>query len=442
MKFKGKDGITLIALVVTIIVLVILSAVSINLIFGQYGIVIRAKEAKDETLMKKSEEEIKLVLSEWQIEKEINNSSLTEFLDKKIAIKEIDGKEEIDGNIEIQKNGYALVVDTKGNILEKIQKVGPRPRISNVKITLEDGITEVDESSQTIGTKLKINFDSNIENGEIKRVTPELPYITDGTKNDIEFEIVGIVEGTEYTKKVKILVSEKYMKPVESLIKGVSEISKSGYEKIYVSTDSETVTYNTNVIVYNGDLILDGTKNVDGSTLTNNVYEFGNKDADVATLSTDAQNMVVLKVEGNLTINEGITLTSCKSDNGYGGPKGMLVYCTGTLTNNGIISMTARGAKAEGQNVYLWKNTDESYEYVPAVGADGGESVNATSAGKVGYAGTERKTGGGGSGASELWCSSYAGGKGTSYSGGSASGGQNYQYENNAAPSNIRWCRW
>ena len=66
--------------------------------------------------------------------------------------------------------------------------------------------------------------------------------------------------------------------------------------------------------------------------------------------------MVVLKVKGNLTISENVTLTSCKNDKGYGGPKGMLVYCTGTITNNGKISMTARGAIAEGQNVYLWKN--------------------------------------------------------------------------------------
>ena len=31
---------------------------------------------------------------------------------------------------------------------------------------------------------------------------------------------------------------------------------------------------------------------------------------------------------------------------GMGGPKGMFVYCTEDLTNNGIISMTARGARA------------------------------------------------------------------------------------------------
>ena len=93
---------------------------------------------------------------------------------------------------------------------------------------------------------------------------------------------------------------------------------------------------------------------------------------DVATENENAKSMVVLKVNGDLTINEEAKLTAYASKNGYGGPKGMMIYCTGTLTNNGTISMTARGAKAEGQNVYLWKNSDNSYEFVPAVGAEGG----------------------------------------------------------------------
>lgn len=86
--------------------------------------------------------------------------------------------------------------------------------------------------------------------------------------------------------------------------------------------------------------------------------------------------MVVLKVNGNLTIDEGVILTACKNDDGYGGPKGFMVYSTGTLTNKGTISMTARGAKAEGENVFLWGNLDGSYEYVPETGATGGTSVS------------------------------------------------------------------
>ena len=45
-KSKTQKGITLVALVVTIIVLIILAGVSINLLLGQNGIVTRAKQAK------------------------------------------------------------------------------------------------------------------------------------------------------------------------------------------------------------------------------------------------------------------------------------------------------------------------------------------------------------------------------------------------------------
>ena len=112
----------------------------------------------------------------------------------------------------------------------------------------------------------------------------------------------------------------------------------------------------------------------------------------------------------------------------------MMIYCTGTLTNNGTVSMTARGAKAEGENVYLWKNSDESYEYVPALGAAGGESVTTYEDqykdGIDGYAGSGRQTGGGGSGTSKAGdgdpiAISGAGGNGTSYSGGTGGGGCN-----------------
>lgn len=44
---KGQKGITLVALVVTIVVLIILAGVSISLVLGQNGVVTRAKDAKD-----------------------------------------------------------------------------------------------------------------------------------------------------------------------------------------------------------------------------------------------------------------------------------------------------------------------------------------------------------------------------------------------------------
>ena len=47
MKTKEMKGITLIALVITIVVLLILAGVSISLLLGDNGIITKAKEAQD-----------------------------------------------------------------------------------------------------------------------------------------------------------------------------------------------------------------------------------------------------------------------------------------------------------------------------------------------------------------------------------------------------------
>ena len=59
-QLKSKNGITLIALVVTIIVLIILAAVSINLVLGDNGIITKAKEGKQNTELAKEEEVVQL----------------------------------------------------------------------------------------------------------------------------------------------------------------------------------------------------------------------------------------------------------------------------------------------------------------------------------------------------------------------------------------------
>ena len=57
---KQKKGITLIALVITIIVLLILTAVSIATLTGDNGILTKAQTAKTETEKASEEEQIKL----------------------------------------------------------------------------------------------------------------------------------------------------------------------------------------------------------------------------------------------------------------------------------------------------------------------------------------------------------------------------------------------
>lgn len=57
---KGQKGITLVALVVTIIVLIILAGVSIALVLGDNGIVEKAKDGKQNYAVSANEEHAQL----------------------------------------------------------------------------------------------------------------------------------------------------------------------------------------------------------------------------------------------------------------------------------------------------------------------------------------------------------------------------------------------
>ena len=113
--------------------------------------------------------------------------------------------------------------------------------------------------------------------------------------------------------------------------------------------------------------------------------------------------------------------------------------------------MTARGTyNQEGENVYLWKNLDNTFEYVSAVGGTGAtsETYYSTGAerdvpGKSGTNGINRQTGGGGSGSLDQGDTSYkfyavsgAGASGTSYSGGSGGGDLSVNYRNGTHKAN------
>ena len=138
--------------------------------------------------------------------------------------------------------------------------------------------------------------------------------------------------------------------------------------------------------------------------------------------ATADTRMLGVRVEGNLTVNAGVTLTTAARK------RGMAIYVTGDTTINGTISMTDRGANAVGQQVLLLNNGTE-YQVAAAGGAGGVDLVTADNTGVAGGAATSTGAcGGGGSGAGH-YDAPYigrggTGSAGTSYSGGSGGGGR------------------
>jgi len=78
-KLKNNKGITLIALVITIVVLIILAGVAINLTLGENGIFNKAKEAKEDYKVASNEEQEQLANVEASIDALAGGSSLTQY---------------------------------------------------------------------------------------------------------------------------------------------------------------------------------------------------------------------------------------------------------------------------------------------------------------------------------------------------------------------------
>ena len=127
---NGISGITLIALVITIIVLLILAAVSIATLTGENGILTKAQTAKTTNDKAQAEEEMKLVVSDWQSERRTNReANLKEFLDKKVENGELDKvTDNGNGKYTIERNEYeATISDEDG--LGEITKKEPEPLV-------------------------------------------------------------------------------------------------------------------------------------------------------------------------------------------------------------------------------------------------------------------------------------------------------------------------
>ena len=107
-KIKQEKGITLIALVVTIIVLLILAGISINALTGQNGLLNRAVESKEAIGIAQTEEAIKVAVMDAATQGlgTITDTNLKTALNNNVGA----GKYEITGD---ETNGWTVTVDGK-----------------------------------------------------------------------------------------------------------------------------------------------------------------------------------------------------------------------------------------------------------------------------------------------------------------------------------------
>ena len=221
-KLKGNTrGITLIALVITIIVTLILAGIAINALTGENGIITKATDAKEKTAKTNALEKINLAILSAMTKGngDIDNATLREELEKEgLTIK-------TEGDTlpwEVVYDKYIFTIDENYGV-EEVNGIS----LSKKEIKLISGENETITATLTEGTTGKITWESSapdivkVENGKITAVGES------GTAT-----ITAKVEGTEYQATCTVKIIQK----ITTITAGNIEMNIGDTQKINVTT--------------------------------------------------------------------------------------------------------------------------------------------------------------------------------------------------------------
>ena len=125
--FKSTRGITLIALVVTIIILLILAGVSIAMLTGNNGVLTQGKRAKEETEIAEEKEAISLAMNALKIQKQVGAKESG----RKVALNNEPKEEVLDAQskdvIKLSATSTNSIIITPEELKEEMDKGNPKP---------------------------------------------------------------------------------------------------------------------------------------------------------------------------------------------------------------------------------------------------------------------------------------------------------------------------
>ena len=205
---KEIKGITLIALVITIIVLLILAGVSIAMLTGDNGILSQTENAKNETADGENIEKIRLAVSEAQIGEngyqKLSKDNLQEAIDNQFKETNLEVTQNADGTYivnldnglyeikdnEVNKIQVDLYIDDEEDLKKFRDEVNKGNTYEGKYVVLTSNITlDINEEWKPIGIYLNSNTSINDETN--------IPF--EGTFNGMGY----IIDGIKITSKEK-----------------------------------------------------------------------------------------------------------------------------------------------------------------------------------------------------------------------------------------------
>ena len=282
-NLKVNDGITLIALVITLIVLLILAGISITMLSSDNSILSKATEAKESTERAQIEEAIKLAYMDL-VGKDITGYSNTANLDK--AIEEVQKNNAYKDKI-ISISGGAYKLSSTDVILAK------SGTDNNQTLTIEE-----DTSASSGGTYYAVisgkYYKIEQTNGDIKIAKEDSNVDPNNTSDTISItsDDVTIAKTSDNKDIATFEVIEG------NKVKVTASSTNEGSSTITIRANGKTYTANLSVVgtIQNAPATLDGalellattdSSNQNGANVTLQNIEMTTSNPDVATITTE-----------------------------------------------------------------------------------------------------------------------------------------------------------
>ncbi len=271
-SFINESGITLIALVVTIVVLLILAGITVNLLFSDTGIFQKAQESEDAHKIGALKDQISTIILDWEVEKKIPNTTGDETIgtleglwNKFVEADIIDSLEE-----DVEQAGENLyeITTNEGYVVEIIVKEDGTVEIGDIVKgdNLPPRIGEITSS----GTSSSIHVEVSITRSEGK-VNLSYYYKKDGEPEenyiplkenvaDLTADFTRLEQGVIYNIKVVVTDDNGSTEKVVNQLTGelaegtISQVGETQWSNGTATIQLETSQTGVNIVYQIGNI--------------------------------------------------------------------------------------------------------------------------------------------------------------------------------------------
>ena len=267
-KLREFRGITLIALVITIIILLVLAGIAIATLGGENGLFARVKLGKERYAISEAKEKLELEIANLQIEQQGKGEELKKEDLPKMNNDEIDVRDTTNFPVEVIYKNYKFEVDSNFHVTY----VGEANETIITYTTEPDGYTNQNKVKVLVKISNPKGIKSILKPGETDKILPQ-----DRTTAGIEFTVtknghyelkVEDVDGNEvskdiYIELIDIIAPEEFTPEIQKADNSITVIEngkdaeateescKSGidhYEYYLINSSNKETKYDTNKI--------------------------------------------------------------------------------------------------------------------------------------------------------------------------------------------------